>query len=69
MSEERKYCPLRKIQTIADGEYCRKEVTEEFDYCIEKECAWWNSQENQCSIALIGDYIHYSFLDHDMKTG
>jgi hypothetical protein len=49
------YCPLKYAAKM--GDY----------WCEKENCAWWNSAEQKCSIALLGDAAIVNLIEHDER--
>jgi len=49
-------CPLRlrmQKRPLGEAAFGVPEQVEDFDFCLEKECAWWDEKNNCCVIAHI----------------
>jgi len=47
-------CPLRlrmQKRPLGEAAFGVPERVEDFDFCLEKECAWWDEKNHCCVIA------------------
>jgi len=55
-------CPLRlrmQKRPLGESAFGVPEQIEDFDFCLEKECAWWDEENNSC--------ILYHLIEIDEK--
>ena len=49
-------CPLRlrlQKRPLGEASFGVPEQVEDFDFCIQEECAWWDRENNCCVISHI----------------
>jgi len=52
MAKDKKICPL----TYTSGKGAYDQEVSDFDYCVEKQCAWWDDITGLCAIAVIARF-------------
>ena len=66
-------CPLRlrlQKRPLGEAAFGVPEQVEDFDFCIQEECAWWDEKNKRCAIFYLVDLNEkLGLIVENLKTG